>query len=160
MPNKSLIERIYQSASWGIKVSRAAAADPQAAFLPIYQISNGFVAITGLFGIRTVAQAGGASTMQFEHSVGPTVLDSGTLSIAGNGIDTIYTLDGDAADPIVSGISGAPILGATANGQFRFLFLAGPGTINVTMTAAAGTGSTGYVLFYIPIDDIAIVSAI
>ena len=158
MVNKSLVERIYLQGGLGIRVQRAPAADPQAVFLPIFQIT-GLVLITSLIGVRTVAQAGGASTMQLEHSVGPTVLDAGALSIAADTIGTIYFLDGDVADSIVKGLGGNAITGDILN-VYPHKVLVGAGTINVTMTAAAGTGSTAYVLTYIPISETGLVYAI
>ena len=158
MVNKSLVERIYLQGGLGIRVQRAPDVDPQAVFLPIFQIT-GLVLITSLIGVRTVAQAGGASTMQFEHSVGPTVLDAGALSIAADTIGTIYFLDGDVADSIVKGLGGNAITGDILN-VYPHKSLVGAGTINVTMTAAAGTGSTGYSISFIPVDDTAIIYAL
>jgi hypothetical protein len=96
--------------------------------------------------------------MQFRHSVGPTVLDAGTLAITADAVDTIYLLTGDTTDPIVSGAAGAAVMGGklvatSATYGATPLFIVGAGTIDVTMTAVAGTGSTRYVLTYIPLDD-------
>jgi len=142
----------------GYRVNRAAAADPQNVWESLFTIAGGLIAITGLYGVRTVIQAGGASTMQFRHSVGPTVLDAGTLAITADAVDTIYLLTGDTTDPIVSGAAGAAVMGGklvatSATYGATPLFIVGAGTIDVTMTAVAGTGSTRYVLTYIPLDD-------
>ena len=164
MGKNSLIQKAYLQAGLGINVSRVADVDPQAVFLPIFQIV-GVVAVTSLTGIRTIVQAGGASTMQFEHSVGPTVLDAGTLSIAADDVDTMYSLTGDPTDAITKGLNGVPLfagktIALSLTYGSPYLFLAGPGTIDVTMTAAAGSGSTAYVLTYIPISDTGLVYAI
>lgn len=141
----------------GLRVERTAAADPQNVWQNLFTIASGRILITGLIGVRTVIQAGGASTMQFRHSVGPTVLDAGTAAVTGDAVDTVYLLTGDTTDPIQVGAAGVPIMAgkvvatSTTYGAVP-LFLAMAGTIAVTMTAAAGTGSTGYTLFYIPID--------
>ncbi len=172
MNKQGTIDAIYQiltggtipdaSTRWagslGCRVNRAAAADPQNVWQAIFTIAGGTIAVTGLFGVRTVDQAGGASTMQFRHSVGPTVLDSGAAAITGDPADTIYVLTGDTNDPVQVGIGGAvPIAGRVVATSFTYgslpLFIAGAGDIEVTMTAAAGTGSTRYILTYIPLDD-------
>jgi hypothetical protein len=142
----------------GYRIGRAAAADPQNVWQNLFTIAGGVIAITGLVGVRTVIQAGGASTMQFRHSVGPTVLDAGTAAITGDAIGTIYVLTGDTTDPIQVGAAGVAVMGgkivatSTTYGCVP-LFIVGAGTIDVTMTAAAGTGSTRYILTYIPLDD-------
>jgi len=146
------VQAIYLN-GLGIKVYRAAAADPQNAWQTIFTITGGLVLLTNLIGVRTVIQAGGASTMQFRHSVGPTILDAGTLAITGHAVGTIYLLDGDFADPILSGVAGVAI--ETSNkyaGIFGAGIVLGAGTIQVTMTAVAGTGSTRYLCTYIPFD--------
>lgn len=153
-----LLEAIYQNlGGLGHRVNRAAAADPQNVWQTLFTIAGGCIAITGLFGIRTVIQAGGASTMQFRHSVGPTVLDAGTAAVTGDAVDTIYYLTGDVTDPIQVGanylVGGGKIVATSLTYGAAALFVAGPGTIDVTMTAAAGTGSTRYVITYIALDD-------
>ncbi|MCK9602733.1 MAG: hypothetical protein M0R06_27035 [Sphaerochaeta sp.] len=140
----------------GIRVSRAAAADPQNAWQTLFTISGGAILLTALVGARTVIQAGGASTMQFRHSIGPTVLDAGTAAITGDDVLTAYWLTGDTTDPIQVGVVGAPVMAgrvvatSTTYGS-PGLFVLSAGNVQVTMTAAVGTGSTGYTLCYIPL---------
>ncbi len=141
----------------GVQVDRVAAADPQNVWQNIFTVAGGWVLVKMLWGIRTVIQAGGASTMQLRHSVGPTVLDAGTLSVAADDVGTLYWCTGDATDPLVSGIVGAPIMSgkivatSTRYGGGGCYYLMYTGTIQVTMTAAAGTGSTEYHLIYLPL---------
>jgi len=148
----------------GLRTTRAAAADPQNVWQNLFTVAGGLIAITGLIGVRTVIQAGGASTMQLRHSVGPTVFDAGTAAITGDAVDTIYVLTGDATDPIQVGAAGVAVMSAkvvatsTRYGSLP-LIIVGAGTIDVTMTAAAGTGSTRYVLLWTPIDAAATVVA-
>jgi hypothetical protein len=139
----------------GIQVDRAAAADPQNVWQAIFTIAGGWVLVKMLWGIRTVIQAGGASTMQFRHTVGPTVLDAGTLAVTGQGVGTLYYCTFAPADPIIAGAAGVRVtLGqlvasaATYGAVGMAMFT---GNIEVTMTAAAGTGSTAYSLIYIPL---------
>lgn len=147
----------------GTPVDRAAAADPQNVWLPIFTIAGGLVLITSLVGVRTIIQAGGASNMQLRHSVGPTVLCAAT-AITGNAVATIYDITGIAADNLIIGAAGVPITGGLAGsvgggGNSIDGIKVGAGTIDVTMTAVAGTGSTRYVCHYIPIDSGATVVA-
>ncbi len=177
--NQATVDAIYQiltggavpgataraAGSLGFRVTRAAAADPQNVWQNLFTIAGGLIAITGLIGLRTVIQAGGASTMQFRHSVGPTVLDAGTLAVTGQAVNTIYVLTGDTTDPITSGAAGiatmaSKVVATSTTYGAPVLFIVGAGTIDVTMTAAAGTGSTGYTLTYIPLDDAATVVAV
>lgn len=127
----------------GKTIHKAAVTDPQNVWLPLFAI-NGLVIISGILGRRTVVQAGGASTMQFRHSIVPSILDDGTRVITADPAHTLYTCDGDPTDPILSGIGIIP--GAIA----PFFFTEG-GNIEVTMTAAAGTGAMEYWLTYIPV---------
>jgi hypothetical protein len=148
----------------GLRTVRAAAADPQAAWQTLFTIAGGVIAITAFVGVRTVIQAGGASTIQFRHSVGPTVSDNGTAIITGDTVGTMYTITGDPNDPVViglggNGISPSKIIATSATYGSPILGYAMPGNLQVTMTAAAGTGSTRYVLCWIPIDAAATVVA-
>lgn len=145
---------------FGTPVDRAAAADPQNVWENIFTIAGGLVFITSLIAVRTVIQAGGASNMQFRHSVGPTVVCA-AAAITGNAVGTIYTITGVFADALQIAAAGIPIpgglLGGTGDSVNGIIMAAG--TIDVTMTAVAGTGSTRYICHYIPIDSGATVVA-
>lgn len=138
---------------FGTPVHRAAAADPQNVWLPLFTVAGGLVFVTSLIGVRTVIQAGGASNMQFRHSVGPTTI-SAVLAITADAVGTIYTITGVFADAVQRGLAGVPIPGGLLGGTGDSVngIIMGAGTIDVTMTAAAGTGSTRYICHYIPID--------
>ena len=168
--NQALVEAIYQLLSGGAvpgadtkfagplgwRINRPAAVDPQNVFESIFTIAGGVIAVTGLFGVRTIDQAGGASTMQFQHTVAG-VFDAGTLAITADVPNTIYYCNGNALDPIISGfgilVEGGKLVATSLTSGAVPLFMVGAGDIKVTMTAAAGTGSTRYVLTYIPLDD-------
>ena len=141
---------------FGIQIDRPAAADPQNVWLPLFTIAGGIVRVFGLIGVRTVIQAAGASTMQFRHSVGTTVLDNGTLAITGDTVGTIYYCTGDLGDVIIRGLGGIYVPTgkqvATAAVYAGEGWIMSAGTLDVRMTAAAGTGSTRYVVWYLPID--------
>jgi len=147
----------------GTPVPRAAAADPQNVWLPLFTVAGGHVLMTSLLGVRTVIQAGGVSNMQFRHSVGPTVLCAVGI-ITANAVATLYNITGNVADALQIGAAGVPIRGGLAGGLLAtginmLGFVLGAGTLDVTMTAAAGTGSTRYILHYIPLDLGAVVTA-
>lgn len=147
----------------GTPVDRAAAADPQNVWLDIFTIAGGLVLITSLIGVRTVIQAGGASNMQFQHSIGPTPICA-VAGIAADGVGTIYSITGIFADALQIGLAGVPLPGGLAGsvgggGNSINGIIMAAGTIQVTMTAVAGTGSTRYVCHYIPIDSGATVVA-
>ncbi|MDD5510527.1 MAG: hypothetical protein PHI12_06950 [Dehalococcoidales bacterium] len=154
----------YDKLGLGIKVNRAAAADPQNVWQTLFTVAGGLIVVKAIVGVRTVIQAGGASTMQLRHSVGG-VFDAGTLSVAADTVGTVYYLTGDTTDPIISGVGGLLVIGgrvvatSTRYGGFESNLIVGAGNIQVTMTAAAGTGSTRYMLWYTPLDDGATVVA-
>lgn len=152
------VESILSTRSLGIRVARAAAVDvPNTVWTNIFSIAGGLVLVTSLIGVRTVVQAGGASNMQFRHSVGATVLCAAT-AVAANAVGTIYTITGNFADAITLGAAGVPILGGIAGGLLAtgnqgYGILMGVGNIQVSFSAAGHTGSTRYVLTYIQVDD-------
>ncbi len=154
---KAIYANVGRSGSLGTNVYRAAAADPQNVQQTLFTVAGGLVLVTGFYGVRTVIQAGGASTIQFRFSVGPTVLDSGATVITADAVGTIYSITGNVNDPALQGIAGLPIFGSMMGSQTvgsvqQKGIVLPAGNIQVIMTAAAGTGSTRYVLSYIPID--------
>lgn len=174
--NQALIEAIYQlltyggslhpstryAGPYGLRVDRAAAADDQNVTTAIFTIAGGKILITGLWGVRTVIQAGGASNMSWAHSVGPTALCAAT-AITGNPVGTLYSLQGDPLDLILISVGTGVAdtfpavqvgkLVVTSPSYNGALFAVGAGNITVLHTAAAGTGSTRYILTYIPLGD-------
>lgn len=151
------VESIKLQMPYGVIVRRPATVDPKNTFTNIFTVS-GLVIVNLLIGVRTIVQAGGASTMQFRHSVGSTVLDYGGLSIAADAVGTVYVLQGDLATNIniVSGAAGAAA--PLANGSLGCSLIINGGTIQVNMTAAAGTGSTSYILSYTQLSEGAVVT--
>lgn len=134
----------------GKTIHRSSVADPQNIWLPLFTIT-GVVVITSLVAHRTVIQAGGASTMQFRHSALPSILDDGTLAITGDAVDTFYTCDFDPTGPIINGVGIVP-------GAVSPFAMTGAGDIEVTMTAAAGTGSMEFWISYLNISSGSIVA--
>jgi hypothetical protein len=187
--NQALVEAIYSllngtsnlgsgyggTSAWslsnlGLRTIRPAAVDDQNATTPIFTIAGGFILLTGLFTIRTVVQAGGASNIQIAHSTGPTNLHL-AQAVTGDGIGTILSLAGDNGDAMVKGAgtgvaNTAPpsdpgrLVATSAQYGGAPLFVLGVGNITVIHTAAAGTGSSRYVMFWIPLDQAATVVAV
>ena len=162
---RALTARTYMQAGTGILVNKGTAyTDPQNVWTTIFTIANGLVLVTNLVGVRTVVQAGGASFIQLRHSVGTTALCAATTLITADAVATIYTITGNPSDGVISGASGAPIQGGMhgspaglSSEMFGVIMMAG--NIQYTCTAAAGTGSTRFILTYIPLDPAAIVTA-
>ena len=178
--NQALVEAIYAllkgsgsidgfggTSTWtfsnlGLRTSRAAAADATGA-VNIFTIAGGPILLTGLYGIRTVIQGGGASNISFQHSTGPTALSIATATSATDPVGTVYALAGDGGDALVIGAGGAvantflPLdPGRLVATSLQYggapMFVLGVGNITVTLSAAAPTGSTRYVMFWIPMD--------
>lgn len=153
----------YRGGPMGIKVSRAAAADANGA-TNIFTIAGGIIGITGLIGVRTVVQGGGASNISFSHSTGPTDLCIATATSATDPVGTVYAVAGDVGDSCIIGagtgvantvtpLEPGRLVATSLQYGGTILFIVGVGNITVTFSAAAPTGSTRYVLTYIPYDD-------
>lgn len=178
--NQALVEAIYNqlfgaglisSGLWGgtsrwtmsglgLRINTVAAADVPGAWTPMFTVAGGMIAVTGFVGVRTVAQGGGASTIQFRHSVGPTVVDNGLAAITNDPINTIYSITGDPGDPVQVGFgtwaswSAKQVLTSASYGATVFGYC-GPGTLDYFMVAS--TGSCRWILTYVPLDDAATV---
>ena len=188
MANQALIDAIYAILSGsgsissgfggqsqlvpglGLRTSRAAAVDDQNVVTPIFTIAGGPIFLTGLMSIRTVIQAGGASNLQFTHSTGPTNLHLAT-ACTGDAVGTVSVVAGDVGDALVVGAGAAVANTFTPLDPGRLvatslqyggapLLILGVGDIRVVHTAAAGTGSSRYVMFWIPVDAASTVIAV
>ena len=148
----------------GLRVNRGAAVDIAPGPTNIFTIAGGRIILTGLYGIVTIIRSGGApATMALAFSVGPTALHAPALAITGNAtVGTIFDITGDPADALIVGVgtgvaeTSPPIQAgmhgsATAGIQQPGLVL-GAGSITVAHSAVGATGTTRYVLTYIPLD--------
>jgi len=163
------IQAILQNAGKGLKVYRPAVPDVVAATTK-FTITGGLVLVTGLVGIVTVIRSGGAgATMALTFSVGPTALHTPALAVTGNAtVGTVFTITGDPADALVVGVgtgvlNTAPpiqggLQGSALSGIQQFGMIMGVGLIQVAHSAIGATGSTRYILTYIPLDAGAVVS--
>lgn len=154
-----MIKSLFLSRSGGTlgtPVFRATNACPQNAWESIFTVAVGNVLMTLLVGERTAIQAGGASNIDFR--INPTV--GGAVSLCGvtvcttDAIGTIYTITGNPADACYSGLAvpGGMAGGALLTGQNTHGWVVPPGTIQWRESAANGTGSVQFYMFYVPID--------
>jgi len=153
-----------------LRLPHAAIVDDQAVTTPIFTISGGPIWMIALMSIRTIVQAGGASNIQFAHSVGPTNLHLAT-AITGDGVGTVSVVAGDNGDALVVGAGTGVANTFTPLDPGRLvatslqyggapLRILPVGNITVIHTAAAGTGSSRYVLLWAPIDGASSVVAV
>jgi hypothetical protein len=177
--NQALVEAIYQilcagavpgaaergAGALGWRVDEPAIADV-AGPTTIFTIAGGPIILTGLMGfVVTIRSAGVLETTLFTHSQGPTALNNAALSVTGNAaIGTAFTITGNPADALLIGAGGAvvnafvPLSGGimgspTGVAVQQFGMLLGVGTIRVTLSIGGGTGTTRYIMTYIPLGD-------
>jgi hypothetical protein len=129
----------------------------------IFTIATGNVLMTMLIGERTVIQAAGASNLdiQIDPTVGAAVSFCAVTVITADAVGTIYTFTGNPADACFAGLAvpGGMAGGALATGQNMHGWVIPPGTVEWRESAAAGTGSVQWYMFYVPIDTNANVAA-
>ncbi len=127
-------------------VERASAILPASTETPYFTIT-GRVLITQIVGEVTVIFDGTANSIKLIAN--PTVgadVDLCTALVATTDVaGTIYTITGTLGDAMVATTSGAVIAQADA-------ILVAAGTIDLDTTATDTTGSTKWVLHYIPLD--------
>jgi hypothetical protein len=144
----------------GLRVSRPAAVDLTGA-TPIFTIAGGPILLTGLFGIRTVIQGGGASNISFQSIAGPLCI--ATATTATDAVGTVYAIAGDPGDACIiqagTGVANTFVPfdpGRLVATSLQYggapMFMLGVGNVTVTFSAAVPTGSTRYIMFWIPVD--------
>jgi hypothetical protein len=131
----------------GLVLPRLATLIPQNGVRSLYTISGGVIRIIQIFGVVTTVIAGGANNAKFQYKpTGQTaidlcaVADIGTAPLA---VGKIIAPPGPVATAMLAdwGVPGATIS-----------FYAGPGTLDLNCTAAAGTGAFRFVLRYQSVD--------
>jgi hypothetical protein len=160
----SLIKRAYINGAQGIKVTRAAANDAVGP-TTLFTVAGGYILLTGLYGFVTTVRTGGAGATQLFTHTATALCVAGITGLATVG--TAITITGDPADPLVIGVGTgvantvAPLQGGNkgsgAGGQNMFGLILGVGVLTTTISIVT-TGATRYVLTYIPIDDVALVT--
>lgn len=176
--NQAIVEAIYAilkgsgsldgfggSSQWsfsnlGLRTSRPAAADVTGASA-IFTVAGGPVLLTALFGIRTVIQGGGASNISFQSIAGPLCI--ATATTATDAVGTVYAIAGDPGDACIiqagTGVANTFVPfdpGRLVATSLQYggapMFMLGVGNVTVTFSAAVPTGSTRYIMFWIPVD--------
>ena len=142
----------YNLVDQWIRVSKAAATLPASTTQTIFNVDNGNVLVKLLYGeVTTIVQAQ-ANNLSVEA-----VPDTGTLLELASVLDinadeagTIYMVEGDGTALVGTVAGGA--LNAVGTGSF----IVAPGVIRI-VTSATNTGATKWEIFYIPLEDDAVV---
>ncbi len=145
--------KVLRNLLFGLAVERDAAALPQTTQSALFNVEGGRVMVLGIIG-----QVGTAIQNQANNTKLVANPDSGTdvdlcavLSVANDEAGTLYSITGLASDAMIGTAAGA------VSGQARPVIVA-PGTIDLNC-AASNTGTIGWTLFYVPLDDGAYVTA-
>src|SRR5688572_16647689 len=141
-------------AAFGQRVNRASETLPQTAQTPYFRISGGRVFITRIIGEVTVlieTQTDNAQLV-YNHATESDVDLCADLDITADAVGTLYTITGDFSDALLSGF-------ALESDIVCAPFVLGEGTIDLDCSAS-NDGETAWTLFYFPIDDGAIVTAV
>jgi len=147
----------------GTKVVRAASVCPQNVWLPIFTVTGAPVLMTMLVGERTVIQAGGASNLdiQVDPTAGAAVAFCAATDVVTDAVGTLYTFTGNPADDCFAALAGQAGMagGLLATGINTHGWIVPIGDVEWRETAAAGTGSIQWTMFYVPLGDTSVVVA-
>src|SRR2546423_4097583 len=139
---------------WGVRIDRATAALPQTTNAPIFTIAGGRVFVRMLVGeVTTIIQAQANNTkLTAVPTVGTSldvcaVVDITALEVGGKLVPT-----GTLATALGKTVAGAALLMATP-------LVVAVGTLNLNC-AASSTGNVKWSIWYSPLDDGAVVTAV
>jgi hypothetical protein len=137
----------------GQRVNRAAAALPATTQSPLFTIAGGRILLTYIVGEVTTAIQNQANNTQlvYNHATASDVDLCADLNIANDAVGEQYSITGTFADAMVSGFALAATIMANP-------ILLQEGTIDLDC-AATNTGAVAWTLFYLPLDDGAVVTA-
>ena len=143
----------YNIVDQWIRVSKAAATLPASTAQTIFNIDNGNVLVKLLYGeVTTVVQSQACNlTVETVPDTGPAVVLASALDINADEAGMLYLVEGDGT-ALVGANAGAALSGIGAGA-----FIVPPGTITIT-TSATNTGATKWDIFYIPLEDNAVVT--
>jgi len=138
----------------GLQVVRAAALQPQTATAAIFNVVGGRVIITSFVGDVAVATPATTNTLAINGTPtsGTAVIWASATSTASKEVGTQLTLPGTVGGALGVATAGGGALPDT-------LYLANTGTITLTTTGSAATGTIRWVLTYVSLDDGAYVTA-
>jgi hypothetical protein len=151
MLSKDTIDALLSTTSK--KVIRVASDLPQSVAAPIFNVVGGKCMVEIIGEVTTILGAGLNNMKLIANPViGADVDLCTTLDVDIDAVGTFYHLTGTLTDPLVATTSGA---GASQpNG-----IIVAPGTIDLSCSASR-TGQIKWILFYIPLDDNANISAV
>jgi hypothetical protein len=138
----------------GITVPRAAALLPQTATAAIFNVIGGKVLVTSLVGEVVVVMPATANTVAVNGTPtsGTAVVWATAVSTASKEVGSVISLPITAGGALqVANAGGGNAVGPGFVGQI--------GTITLTTTGSAATGTVKWTLTYVPIDDGAYVTA-
>jgi len=143
----------YAAPLFGLKVQRATAALPQTAAAAIFNVVGGRVAITQIVGeVTTIIQNQATNAkLTANPTVGTSVDICANLNIQADEVGCLYGITGTVADALVGTNAGA------LAGQAKPIIV-NDGSIDLE-TSASSTGAVKWAVYYVPIDDGAIVTA-
>lgn len=136
----------------GVRVDRAAANLPQTTAEAIFNVT-GKCLITGIVGeVGTVIQNQLNNTkLTANPTTGTSVDICAVLDIAADEAGTLYSITGTLSDALAGTAAGA--VASQANGV-----IVNTGTIDLDC-AASNTGTIGWTVFYVPLEDGAVIEA-
>ena len=131
----------------GLVLPRLATTIPQNGVKSLYSISGGIIEILGLFGVVTTVIAGGANNAKFQFKpTGQTAIDLCAVADIGTAPLAVGQLIAPPGAVASAMLTGWGVSGSTIS------FYAGPGTIDLNCTAAAGTGALRFVMRWQSVD--------
>jgi hypothetical protein len=140
----------------GTRVTRAAALQPQTGQAAIFTVAGGKVLVTGLIGEVVVATPSTTNTLKITGN--PT---SGT-DVDWTSATSTASLEAGSMIHLGLTAGGALIVKAAGGGGTIDAYngrVAQVGTIDLVTSGSAATGTIKWTLFYVPIDDNAVVTA-
>ena len=149
----SVDRAIHTRMAYGFKVSRATGTLPQTGASALFNVTGGRVAIMGIVGQVTVAILNQANNTKLvaNPDVGTSVDICAVLSTANKEVGGLFGITGTYATAMVGGAAGASVMCATP-------VVVNTGTIDLDC-AASNTGSVKWDIYYLPLDDGAVVTA-
>jgi hypothetical protein len=154
MPNfNSSTREMVSAISAGLRVDRATATLPQTTAGALFTISGGTVAITGIVGeVTTVIQTQANNT---KLTANPTTGSSSdicaVLDTSADEVGCLYGITGTIGDALIGANAGATQLPANA-------VVANIGTIDLDC-AASNSGAVKWSIWYVPLEDGAVITA-
>lgn len=139
---------------FGTKVDRAAATLPATTQAPIFSITGGRVALTGLVGVVVVATSATTNVLKVtaNPAVGSDVDLTSTTSIASREVGGMVGLAATLGGALAVNNAGASLL------PLGSAYILNTGTLDL-VTTGTSTGTLSWTMTYIPLDDGASVTA-